>query len=336
MTRIAILGAGAWGTAVAMILAQKPNYQVGIWCWRSELADELRNTRENRHVLPGVRIPENIQVDSDIPSSTLDADLWVSAIPTIHLRTTFSSSKWKLPSEVPVLSLSKGVENETFRRPTEILAELLEAKRLAVLSGPSHAEEVARGMPASVVAASTDAKLAEWIQDMFCTDRFRVYTNQDVVGVELAAALKNVIAIAAGICDGLSYGDNAKSALLTRGLVEMARFGVAQGAEIATYSGLAGMGDLITTCFSRHGRNRMVGERLAKGEKLEAITGGMEMVAEGVYTARSVHDRAKQMGIELPIVNEVYAVLYEGKSPRSAVDALMQRQPVPERRAIGV
>lgn len=335
-TRIAVLGSGAWGTAIAMVLAQKPGQSVCLWARRPELATELRKTRENKHVLPGVRIPDSIELESDIAAATKAADLWVSAIPTIHLRSIFANSAWRLPTDTPVLSLSKGVEIQTFHRPTEILAELLGAKRLAVLSGPSHAEEVARGLPASLVAASPDVRLAEWIQELLCTDRFRVYTNQDVIGVELAAALKNVIAIAAGICDGLNYGDNAKAALLTRGLVEMARFGVAHGAEIATYSGLAGIGDLITTCYSRHGRNRMVGERLARGEKLDDIIGGMEMVAEGVYTARSVHDRSKQMGIELPIVNEVFSVLYENKSPRSAVETLMQRTPVPERRPGGV
>jgi glycerol-3-phosphate dehydrogenase (NAD(P)+) len=187
-------------------------------------------------------------------------------------------------------------------------------------------------MPASVVAASTDGQLAKRVQEWFCTDRFRVYTNADVIGVELAAALKNVIAIAAGICDGLQFGDNAKAALVTRGLVEMARFGTAHGADSATYQGLAGMGDLITTCFSRHGRNRRVGERLARGESLAEILASTEMVAEGVYTARSVHFKAAKLGLELPIINEVYQVLYANKSPRVAVETLMQRTPVPERR----
>lgn len=330
--RIAVLGSGAWGISVARLLAQKPEHQVSLWSWRPELTAELRTTRENQRVLPGVRITESVELESEMAKCVANCDLCVSAVPTVYLRSTLEKEKPKLPATTPVLSLSKGVENRTFRRPTEILNELLGTERLAVLSGPSHAEEVARGMPASVVAASSDLALAEWVQTLFNSDRFRVYTNQDVVGVELAAALKNVIAIAAGIGDGLQFGDNAKSALVTRGLVEMARFGVAQGADVATYSGLAGMGDLMTTCFSRHGRNRMVGERLAKGEKLGDILSSTEKVAEGVYTAKSVFEKSKHMGIELPIVNEVYAVLYEDKSPRAAVEALMQRTPMPERR----
>jgi glycerol-3-phosphate dehydrogenase (NAD(P)+) len=236
---------------------------------------------------------------------------------------------------VPVLSLAKGVENETFLRPTQIIADLWRSERLAALSGPSHAEEVSRGLPASLVAASGDLGLARWVQQGFSTERFRVYTNFDLVGVELAGALKNVLAIAAGISDGLGFGDNSKAALLTRGLVEMVRFGVALGAEHATFFGLAGMGDLITTCFSPHGRNRRVGQRLAGGESLAEITASTPMVAEGVYTTRSVHARARQMGVEMPIVAEVYKVLYESKPPPQAVNDLMLRTPAHERPAGG-
>jgi glycerol-3-phosphate dehydrogenase (NAD(P)+) len=200
-----------------------------------------------------------------------------------------------------------------------------------VLSGPSHAEEVSRGLPTTVVVASPDWDLGRRVQDWFGSERFRVYTNQDVVGVELAGALKNVIGIAAGISDGLGFGDNSKSALLTRGLVEISRFGVALGAEHQTFFGLAGLGDLITTCISPHGRNRRVGERLARGEKLDAILGGMRMVAEGVYTTRSVHDKSARMGIEMPITAEVYRMLYEGKSPAAAVRDLMLREPRSEK-----
>jgi glycerol-3-phosphate dehydrogenase (NAD(P)+) len=225
------------------------------------------------------------------------------------------------------LSLSKGVENTTFLRPSEILAQVLGVERVAVLSGPSHAEETSRGYPTSVVVASADVELARWIQLRFSTDRFRVYTNLDTVGVELGGALKNIIGIASGISEGLGFGDNAKAALLTRGLVEMTRFGVALGAEPQTFTGLAGIGDLITTCVSRHGRNRQVGERLARGERLADILKSMLMVAEGVWTTHSVHDRAVQMGIEMPITAEVYRVLYEGKDPLAAVNDLMLRRP---------
>jgi glycerol-3-phosphate dehydrogenase (NAD(P)+) len=226
-----------------------------------------------------------------------------------------------------VLSLAKGLERGTFLRPSEIVREVLGIHHLAVLSGPSHAEEVSRGLPTSVVAASQDLELARWVQQCFGTDRFRVYTSLDVLGVELAGALKNVIGIAAGVSDGLGFGDNAKSALMTRGLVEMARFGVALGAEHQTFFGLAGLGDLVTTCVSRHGRNRMVGERLGKGEKLADILASMSMVAEGVYTTTSVHERSVRMGVEMPITTEVYRVLYEDKSPGDAVTDLMQRLP---------
>lgn len=331
-TRFAVIGSGAWGTAVAMLLAQKPDHHVSLWSYRPEHTAELRAKRENTRVLPGVQIPECIELESDIHTATRDADLWVAAVPTVFLRSTLTRESARLPEGTPVLSLCKGVENETFDRPTEILAEVLGAKGLAVLCGPSHAEEVARGLPASVVAASRDDALAQWVQSCFPADRFRVYTNRDIVGVELAAALKNVIAIAAGICDGLRCGDNAKAALLTRGLVEMARFGVAHGGEEMTFHGLAGMGDLITTCMSKHGRNRAVGERLGLGEKLPEILASTEKVAEGVYTARSVYQRAQQIGLELPIINEVYSVLYEDKAPQAAVEALMQRTRVAESR----
>jgi glycerol-3-phosphate dehydrogenase (NAD(P)+) len=295
----AILGDGAWGTAIALLLAGNPEHRVALW---SALTEAVHR-----------------------------ADLLIAAVPTVYLRPTLRPVAGALGANKPVLSLAKGLENETFLRPTEILQELLGVDRVAVLSGPSHAEEVSRGRPTTVVAASTDLDLARWIQQRFSTDRFRVYTNLDVAGVELGGALKNIIGIAAGISDGLGFGDNAKSALLTRGLVEMARFGVALGAEHATFFGLAGLGDLVTTCISRHGRNRHVGERLARGEKLGDILPAMKMVAEGVYTTRSVHDKAARMGIDMPITQEVYRVLYEGKDPLAAVNDLMLREPKREK-----
>jgi glycerol-3-phosphate dehydrogenase (NAD(P)+) len=333
--RFAVIGSGAWGTAVAMLLAQKPEQHVCLWSYRPDLTQQLRQTRENARLLPGVRIPDCIEFEDDIRTATDGADLCVAAVPTVYLRSTLEKHRSELNIVAPVLSLCKGVENETFQRPSQILREVLGVKRLAVLSGPSHAEEVARGLPASVVAASDDAALATWVQSCLNSDRFRVYTNADMIGVEYAAALKNVIAIAAGICDGLKMGDNAKAALLTRGLVEMSRFGVAHGGMEQTFHGLAGMGDLITTCMSKHGRNRRVGERLAAGEKLAAIVASTEMVAEGVYTTRSVHEESKKRGIDMPIVEQVYRVLYEDKSPRIAVEDLMHRMAVPEHRATG-
>jgi glycerol-3-phosphate dehydrogenase (NAD(P)+) len=335
-TKIAILGDGAWGTAIGLLLAAKPEQRVTLWSAFEENARILREQRENVRLLPGVPIPETIALTTDVKEAVSDADLIVSAIPTVYLRDTLERVAHALrvgpatPLPTPVLSLSKGIERGTFQRPTEIIQQVLGARRVGVLSGPSHAEEVSRGLPCSVVAAGTDAQLARWVQQCFTTDRFRVYTNRDLVGVELGGALKNVIGIAAGICDGLGLGDNAKSALLTRAQVEMARFGVALGAEKATFFGLAGLGDLITTCVSRHGRNRMVGERLARGEKLSEILHSTKMVAEGVFTTRSVHERAVKMAIDMPITAEVYQVLYEDKPPAAAVNDLMMREPTCE------
>jgi glycerol-3-phosphate dehydrogenase (NAD(P)+) len=326
-TTFAVLGDGAWGTAIALLLAQNPDHRVRLWSAREENGRLLQERRENVRLLPGVPIPESVELMREVRQAVADADLLVSAVPTVYLRVTLDRIAPLVRSGAPVLSLSKGVENTTFLRPSEILTQMLGVERVAVLSGPSHAEEMSRGFPTSVVVASPDMELARWIQACFSTDRFRVYTNLDTVGVELGGALKNIIGIASGISEGLGFGDNAKAALLTRGLVEMTRFGVAHGAEPQTFTGLAGMGDLVTTCVSRHGRNRQVGERLARGESLADILKSMQMVAEGVYTTHSVHDRAVQMGIEMPITAEVYRVLYEGKDPRAAVNDLMLRRP---------
>jgi glycerol-3-phosphate dehydrogenase (NAD(P)+) len=301
-----------------------------LWSAREENGRLLQQRRENVRFLPGVPIPAEVQLTLDLNQATQGADLWVSAIPTVFLRQTLSRAA-PLRGGPPILSLSKGLENETFQRPTEILTHLLGVRQVAVLSGPSHAEEVSRGLPTSLVAASQDYDLARWVQRHFSTERCRVYTNLDPVGVELAGALKNIIGLAAGISDGLGFGDNAKSALMTRGLAEMTRFAVALGADSATFAGLAGMGDLITTCISRHGRNRQVGERIGRGEKPGAVLESMVQVAEGVYTTRSVHERAVRMGIDMPITNEVFQVLYQGKDPRAAVNDLMLRSPKEER-----
>jgi glycerol-3-phosphate dehydrogenase (NAD(P)+) len=326
---IAVLGDGAWGTAIALLLARTPGNRVRLWSAREENARHLQEKRENVRLLPGIRIPESVELTTD-PNCARDADLLVEAIPTVYLRATLARFKAIARPEQPMVSLTKGIENETFQRPSEIVRNVLGTERIAALSGPSHAEEVSRGMPTSVVVASADPELAVRAQQLFFTDRFRVYTSPDVVGVEMAGALKNVIGIGAGICDGLGFGDNAKSALLTRGLVEMARFGVAFGAEPATFQGLAGMGDLITTCISPHGRNRRVGYRLGKGEKLADILASTPMVAEGVTTARSVWERTRTMGLDMPVMTAVYRVLYEAKSPFDAFEELMARRPRPE------
>ena len=324
-TKIAILGGGAMATACAILLAEHPDQKVSIWARNPEYANQMQRDRENRRLLPGVLLPENISITSDLERALSDAEYLVAAIPTQFLRSTLVKVKPLLKQPRPVISVIKGIENETFLRPSEIINDVLGNNGVVALSGPSHAEEVARRLPATVVAASGDLGLARQVQRMFNTQRFRVYTNLDLIGVELAGALKNVIAIAAGISDGLGYGDNAKSALMTRGLVEIMRFGVRFGAEAGTFSGLAGMGDLITTCVSGYGRNRRVGERLGRGESLAQILEGMDAVAEGVTTARSVFEISEQEGIETPIISEVYRVLFEKKSAADATNSLMLR-----------
>ncbi len=327
----AILGDGAWGTAIALLLAQNPRHRVSLWSAREENGRLLQDRRENVHLLPGVRIPDSVTLTTDITLAVRDAELWIAAVPTVYLRSTLERIRPQVQPGPPIVSLAKGLEMHTFRRPSEILTEVLGVEQVLVLSGPSHAEEVSRGQPTSVVVAGRDMELMLRVQQALSTDRFRVYTNLDPVGVELGGALKNVIGIAAGIGDGLGFGDNTRAALMTRGLVEMTRFGVASGAEPQTFTGLAGLGDLITTCVSRHGRNRHVGERLGRGEKLPAILAGMSMVAEGVYTCKSVHERAQQMGIDMPITSGVYRVLYDDKSPLAAVNDLMLRRPKGEK-----
>ncbi len=327
MARIAILGSGAMATACSILLSEHAEQSVSLWARTSEHARDMSENRENRRLLPGVPLPETLEITSDIDRAVDGADFLVLAIPTKFLRSALDQIAEHLTDDRPVVSVIKGLENETFMRPSEIIADVLGNRAVVALGGPSHAEEISRRLPASVVAASGDMALAKQVQKMFGTDRFRVYTNLDIIGVELAGALKNVIAIAAGICDGQGFGDNAKSALLTRGLVEITRFGTALGAEALTFSGLAGMGDLITTCISPYGRNRMVGERLGKGESLDTIVESMHAVAEGVTTTRSVYELAEKNGIGMPITTEVFHVLFEGKSPQEATNSLMLRPP---------
>lgn len=326
-SRVTVIGGGAMGTACAIVLSENPDQQVALWARNPDHAAEMAETRENQRLLPSVSIPSSIAITSDITTAVADSDLLVMAVPTAFLRDCLNDISPALNNDRPVVSVIKGIENETFLRPSEIIGEVLGSRAVVSLSGPSHAEEITRRLPATVVAASGDLALARRVQQTFTTDRFRVYTNVDIIGVELAAALKNVIAIAAGICDGLGYGDNAKSALMTRGLVEMTRFGTSLGALPETFAGLAGMGDLITTCASPYSRNRKVGERLGAGETLEQILQSMDAVAEGVWTTRSVHELAEQQEIDMPITAEVFRVLFEGKPALEATDSLMMRPP---------
>jgi len=325
--KITILGNGAMATACAILLTENPSQRVTMWTRNPAHAEDIVRHRENRRLLPGVPLPESLDVTGDIAAAAEGADFLIAAIPTKFLRQALTQLAADLKEDRPVVSVIKGLENQTFMRPSEIIEDVLGNRPVVALGGPSHAEEISRRLPATVVAASGDVTLAKTVQDMFTTDRFRVYTNSDIVGVELAGALKNVIAIAAGICDGLQYGDNAKSALVTRGLVEITRFGEALGAEPLTFSGLAGMGDLITTCTSPYSRNRAVGRRLGQGETLNEILNTMRGIAEGVTTTSSVFELAEKMGIDMPITKEVYRVLFEEKSPEEATDTLMLRPP---------
>ena len=325
--KITVLGGGAMGTACAAVLSEKPDQHVTVWARNPDFAEQMQRDRENARLLPGIPIPDGIEITSDLAAAVEDAALIVAAIPTAFLREALTRYRDILPSTVPVVSVIKGLENETFLRPSQIVTDVLGCSRVAVLAGPSHAEEIARRKPASLVAASADPELAKLVQEVFSTDRFRVYTNEDIVGVELGGALKNVIAIAVGICDGMSFGDNAKAGLMTRGLVELTRFGSAFGADPSTLFGLAGIGDLITTCISGFSRNRHVGMELGKGKSLDEILSSMSAVAEGVRTTRSVHELAQKHNVDMPITREVYAVLFEGKRPESATDSLMGRPP---------
>jgi glycerol-3-phosphate dehydrogenase (NAD(P)+) len=324
-----VIGDGAWGTTLAMLLAGK-GLDVSVWSAFPDYAKELARTRENRKFLPGIAIPENIRILSPSSPKTGPFDLAIAAVPTQFAHATLTAARHQIGLVAAVVSVAKGIENETLRRPGEIVHSVFQPQRLAVMSGPSHAEEVVRGLPTTVVAASEHGDFAKHIQQVFSSDRFRVYTSEDMVGVELAGALKNVIAIAAGICDGLRFGDNSKAALITRGLVEIGRLGEVMGARRSTFAGLAGMGDLITTCFSPFGRNLAVGQAIGRGEKLADILARMEQVAEGVATTRSARALASLHHIEMPITEEVHRMLFEDKPPKQAVSDLMQRDLRPE------
>ena len=324
MERVAVLGDGAWGTALSMVLVER-GAAVVQWSWSEQRALELQTSRMNRKYLPGFKLPERVSVTHEA-EALQHADLIVSAVPSRYLREVLTGLKPSIPRGKPVVSATKGLEFPSHLRATEILREVLGPHPIAVVSGPSHAEEVIEHLPTAVVAASTDAGLALRVQDLLTTDRFRVYTSHDPVGVELGGALKNVLAIAGGMVDGLQLGDNAKAALLTRGQAEMSRLGVALGGQRDTFNGLSGIGDLVVSCISRHGRNRLVGERIGRGEKLEQILREIPGVPEGVLTCKAVVALAVETGVDMPISSEIHAVLFEGKEPRRAVADLMLRQ----------
>ena len=320
-----ILGGGAMGTACAAVLATKPEHNVRLWVRNPVFARHIAETRVNSRLLPGVSLPSAVQVTSSGDIALCTADVVVICVPTRGIRDAISALRTHIPDTAVLVSAVKGIENETLIRPSQMIQELVGPRSVVALGGPCHAEEVACGKPASVVAACENVTDAELVQQAFSNRNLRVYSNTDLCGVEFAGALKNVIAIAAGISDGLQFGDNAKSALITRGLAEMIRFGELVGAAPGTFHGLAGVGDLIATCGSRHSRNRKVGELLGQGRSLVEIQESMNAVAEGVFTAKSIEAMAKQQGIDMPIAQQVYRVLFEGRSPREATIELMQR-----------
>ncbi|HET6402639.1 MAG TPA: NAD(P)H-dependent glycerol-3-phosphate dehydrogenase [Candidatus Kapabacteria bacterium] len=328
----AVIGAGGWGTTLARLLDER-GHRVTLWARREEFAKELREKRENATYLPGIKLPLTIEITHEAPELA-KKELYVFALPTQSTRSvTHELAKNISHSGAIYVSASKGIEQTTLSRVTEVISEALgvEKSRTVALSGPSHAEEVARRVPTAIVAASEDHAVAREVQNAFFLPYFRVYSSSDVVGVELAAALKNVIAICAGITDSAGFGDNTKAALMTRGLAEMRRLGIALGAEEHTFSGLAGLGDLVVTCASKHSRNRYVGEQIGLGRKLPDILSTMKMIAEGVSTTESARSLAQLHKIEMPIVEETYKILFEHKDPREATNDLMTRDPKAER-----
>lgn len=319
-----MIGDGGWGTTLAILLHEN-GHIVKLWSPFEEYAQELDSKRINRKFLPGISIPKEINITHQLVSIFAGLDFCIMAVPAEYVRSVAQKMAEFYPTDLPILSVTKGIEKNTLLRMSQILENVLPTKEVAVLSGPSHAEEVARHIPTTVVIASSRQDLSEILQPFFMNSHFRVYTSIDVLGVELGGALKNVIAIAAGICDGLGLGSNTKAALITRGLAEIARLGVAMGARASTFAGLSGMGDLITTCISSYGRNRNLGMALAQGKTLKQALAETPMVVEGVYTAQSAHALAKQYEIDMPIANAIYQVLYEDKKVGTAVKELMER-----------
>jgi len=329
VSRIAILGGGSWGTALAIVLARaRRKHEISIWVHGPALAESLARDRENQTYLPGNRLARNVQVTSDICDAVAGAKILVGAIPTAHAREVYKAAAAHISPGTVFVSASKGLEPATHKRMSEVALEVFSPKfapRFAVLSGPSFAAEAARGEPTAVVLASSDALLASELQEEFASPNFRVYINDDVLGVELAGAMKNVIAIAAGVCQGLGLGSNPLAALITRGLAEMSRLAAARGAQPETLTGLAGLGDLVLTCTGALSRNRQVGIELGKGRALGEILAGMRMVAEGVGTTAALLALAREAKVEMPITEQVAAILHQGKPPREAIRDIMDR-----------
>ncbi|MBC8383259.1 MAG: NAD(P)H-dependent glycerol-3-phosphate dehydrogenase [Candidatus Cloacimonetes bacterium] len=327
MENISVIGMGSWGTTLAILLAEK-GYPVIGWEWIKERAEDMQEIRENAIFLKGCPFPDNIEITNDLSSAAKESEIIVLAVPSHVVRHIVGQVKDEL-REKNIVNVAKGIENKTMLRMSEVIHDEAGTplEQIATLSGPTHSEEVSKKLPSTIVAASTNEEYAKTIQHLFMTDYFRVYTSTDIIGVELGGSLKNVIAIGAGISDGMGMGDNAKAALITRGLREVTRLGVACGANPHTFSGISGIGDLIVTCDSLHSRNRYVGNQLAKGFSLDEILSSMEMIAEGVNTTRSAYQLSHKMNVDMPITDHIHQILFEGLSLKEGVMALMTRSP---------
>ena len=324
MCKISIIGSGSWGTANAISLASK-GLDVKLWVRNKELLNVIMEERENTTYLPDVKLPDNIIATNDLEYCCKNSDIIVLGTPSHAVRDTVQNIRGYINKDQYIVNLAKGIENDSLCRMSEIIEEYLPHNPIAVLSGPNHAEEVARKLPSATVVSSKFKRVAEYIQDTFMTPWFRVYINPDIVGVELGGALKNIIALGAGISDGLGFGDNTKTALMTRGIVEIARLGVAMGARQSTFSGLSGVGDLIVTCTSMHSRNRRAGIAIGQGKSLEEVLSSTKMVVEGVRTSKSAYQLSKKLNIEMPITQEIYGVLFQGFDVKDSVMKLMMR-----------
>lgn len=324
MAKISVLGSGSWGLALALLLHNN-GHEVLLWSARPENARKLREKRENPDRLPGVRLPDEINVLTDLERALKDVDVTVLAVASPYIRSTAHKMAPFVCRDQKIVNVAKGIEEKTLKTLSEVIEEEIPQGNVAVLSGPSHAEEVGRGLPTTCVISAHTQETAEYLQSIFMSPVFRVYTTPDILGVELGGALKNVIALAAGTADGLGYGDNTKAALITRGITEIGRLGKKMGAQMETFYGLSGIGDLIVTCASKHSRNRKAGYLIGQGYTMEEAMKEVQMVVEGVYSARAARELAEKYEVEMPIITEVNRVLFEGKSAAEAVMDLMLR-----------
>ncbi|MBQ7794631.1 MAG: NAD(P)H-dependent glycerol-3-phosphate dehydrogenase [Clostridia bacterium] len=322
--KVSVIGSGGWGSAIAILLANNGN-SVSLWSWQKAESERLAKDRENKEFLPGVSFPDGISCTYDIAECVKDSELVVCASPSVATRSVAKSLAPHIKEGQLFLNISKGLEEGTLLRLSEVYKQEIPQAQIAAMSGPSHAEEVSRGLPTTNVVAAESHEIAKKIQDIFMNEVFRVYTGDDIIGLELGGALKNVIALCAGISDGLGFGDNTKAALMTRGLAEITRLGVAMGAQRETFAGLSGVGDLIVTCTSMHSRNRRAGILLGKGKSLSETLDEVHMVVEGVNTANAAYELSKKYNVSMPITEAAHKVLYENKSARDAVYELMQR-----------